>query len=278
MKIISDCDLSKLSYIGIGPVINKLYIAENRADLKSIAENSEIKMIGNLSNILFASNFYECSFVRLSGDFKTVRIIDKENFIVEVGGGCLINEVIHELSDAGIGGLEEFFGIPGTIGGMISLNAGAHGASISEKLIKTELMRKGETLRKNIDFGYRSSDIDDFILSATFSLQGSSHEKTKKRINELYDKRKKVQPLNKKSLGCVFKNPSPETPAWKLINNNGFAGKCEKGICVSKKHSNFIVNEQRGSAEDFIILSQEIIRTVYMNEKIKLEYEIEILI
>jgi len=214
----------------------------------------------------------------LSGDFKTVRIIDKKNFIVEVGAGCLINEVVQELTEAGIGGLEEFFGIPGTIGGMIFLNAGAHGASISDKLIKVDLLRKGEILKKNINFGYRFSDIDDFVLSATFALERSNPDKTKKCIDELYKRRKKVQPLNKKSLGCVFKNPSPETPAWKLITDSGFSGKCERGICVSKKHSNFIVNENKGNAEDFITLSQEIIRTVYMQEKIKLEYEIEILI
>lgn len=278
MKIINDCDLSKLSYIGIGPVINKLYIAEKADEIVELSEEFEVKVIGNLSNILFAASYYECAFVRLSGDFKTVTVSDEKGVIAEVGAGCIMNEVINELAASGIGGFEELYGIPGTLGGMLLMNAGANGASISDRLISVNLLGRGEVKKSDIAFRYRETDINDTVLSAKFALERRSMQEVKERTDEYYRKRMKSQPLDKKSLGCVFKNPSAEEPAWKLISRNGFSGRCENGICVSNKHANFIINEGRGGAHDFIKLSQEIVRNVYMKEKIKLEYEIEILI
>lgn len=280
MKIIADCDLAKLSYIGIGPVIDRLFVAENENDILEISggSESEVKVIGNLSNILFAASYYECTFMKLSGDFNRVSVTDEKSATVEIGAGCLMNNAITELSDAGIGGLEELFGIPGTAGGMLFMNAGANGASISDRLLSVTLLKRGEVKKSNINFKYRETDIDDTILSAKFNLVKRSRKEIKENIDRYYRQRQSTQPIDKKSLGCVFKNPGPENPAWQLISRNGFSGRCEDGICVSSKHANFIINEDRGGAHDFIKLSQEIVRNIYMKEKIKLEYEIEILI
>ncbi len=270
MKIINKFNLSELSYIHIGPVV-KLIVIEHINDFINIGD--DYKILGNASNILFKEKQYDTQFVRLNINDE-LKIIDPDNCIVEIPAGMSIKKAINILSGMNIGGLEEFYPIPGTIGGMLFMNAGTPDKSISDNLVRINTINDSFE-KKHFKFEYRYSGINETIISAVFKLKKTKYEKIRRNIRNAIEKREVSQPVYSKSLGSVFKNP-PGKKAWELIEKAGFRGKCINGICVSKKHSNFIVNDDNGKADDFLALSESIIKTVKKTLKTKLEYEIEI--
>lgn len=272
MKIYKDFDFSKISYLGIGPK-GKLLIVENENDLKEVFQNDKSRIIGNCSKIFFSKKRYKEIFYRLDGIYGRIEKISSNRIMV--GGGVKFSKFLKFLIDEGITGFEELAGIPGTIGGMIKINAGAFGNNISKNLFSV-ITGEGETFKKDITFSYRYSTIEKPILFAIFNIEKDKREFIKNRIEYFVKKRRSSQPLNAKTLGSTFKNPSCDIFAWKLIDDAGFRGYCINDICVSKKHTNFIINQGWGSNRDFIKLIKLIKNKVYKLYKIELELEIEI--
>lgn len=278
MKIIENCDLSKLSHIGIGPVIPILYIAESGYDIEYLLKNGECKVLGNMSNILLADSQLNKRFVQMKGDFQKIEMIADDDASLRAGSGAHLSSLLAFMADNGISGIELLAGIPGTIGAMILMNAGANGVTISDYLIEIDTVEDGIIKKENISFSYRHSGLKQTIKSALFSFVRGETDNIRKRISDCTSRRIISQPFKDRSLGSVFKNPSAEIPAWKLIDDCGFRGKCVNDICVSEKHTNFIINRGRGTCTDFLNLSENIIKSVYEQKKIKLEYEVEILL
>jgi len=181
------------------------------------------------------------------------------------------------LADQGLSGLEEIVGIPGSMGGILFMNAGANGKSISDVLLEFDTVEKKSVNKDECQFSYRHSGIESPIEFMTFRFKKSNFLNVKAKMSEFLKKRNSAQPSDMPSLGCVFKNPSPDNPAWKLIDSVGMRSKCINDLCVSSKHSNFIVNTGKGKAKDFLYLSEEIKKRVKEKYNINLEYEIEIL-
>lgn len=272
MKIIRNFDLSGLSYIGIGPVIERLYVISTKADIAALPENT--KILGNASNILFTKNSLNINFCRLSTD-DSVRVMDLSNTVVKIPGSMSIKTAVNALAERDICGLESLYPIPGTIGGMLKMNAGAENMHISDNVSEIHTDR-GVLRKKDAGFSYRHSEIEGIILHAVFNLDRDDCRNIRNRINEKMEKRRDMQPMFSKSLGSVYKNP-PGKKAWEIIARAGFRGKCQKGICVSEKHANFFINKNGGTAEDFLELAKQIEKKVYDDFGIKLEKEIEVL-
>ncbi len=270
MKKINNFDLSKHSTIGIGPVIDSIYIIEYIDDFNLL---DNYKIIGNCSNILFKNDSYKNNFIMLGNTFNSFEVLD--NNTIRVGAGIKINTLINKLSELDLGGLEFLFGIPATLGGLIKMNAGAFGKTIFDNIIGIQTNK--EYLKKSdIQFSYRYTNIKDVILFADIKCEKKNKKIIKQETSNFIKKRQMSQPIGEKSLGSVFKNPSENIFAGKLIDDLGYKGKCINDICISEKHGNFIINKSNGNSLDFLKLSNEIINKVNKKYNIKLEYEIEI--
>lgn len=272
MRIVDSFELKALSYIGIGPSV-RLTLIEDNDDLAK-CDMSSIKILGNCSNILFARDSYESGFGRLDGEFRKMAVVDREKCIVRAGAGMSVNSLILQCAELGMGGMEELYGIPGTIGGMIRCNAGAYGREIKDNLISVSTM-DNEIPAEHIEFSYRHCSMRDTMLFAVFRMQHGDKDSIIEKVRAFRKERQQRMPVGR-SLGSVFKNPSPKQSAWELIDRCGFRGKCEKDICVSEEHANIIINTGKGSAHDFISLAENIRKTVREQTGTELEYEIEI--
>lgn len=273
MKIYKNFDFSKISYIGIGHR-GTLFVVEKVDDLLYINEIKETKVLGNCSKILFSKKRYRYTFYKLAGNFSMIEKLDDEK--IRVGGGVLFTNFMDFLIKENLSGLEELVGIPGTIGGMIKMNAGAFGKNISNNLVSIETI-DGKKEKNDLVFSYRNSNIDYPVIFATFKFEKSKKHRILKNIEDFAKLRKRNQPKDIKTLGSTFKNPSPDLPAWKLVDEAGFRGFCINDICVSEKHTNFIVNKGKGDAKSFLKLISLIQKKVYSEKKVKLELEVEIL-
>ncbi len=275
MKKYEMYDLKKASYIKIGCKAKNFIEVYNEEELKEAVSMNNPKILGGMSNVLFAGDSYENTFISLQGEFKEIeRISDTD---VRAGAGVMLSSLLSFLAENGLSGLEELSGIPGSLGGMLFMNAGANGVSISDLLVSFDTLENKNLKKDECVFSYRHSSIKEPVEFVTLRLKKDSKENIKNKMSDIINKRKMTQPYDTLSLGCVFKNPAFEIPAWKLIDSVGMRSKCVNDVCVSEKHSNFIINKGDGKASDFLSLSEEIVKLVWENYNVKLEYEIEIL-
>lgn len=201
------------------------------------------------------------------------------------GAGVPLGRAIRRAMEAGLSGLEELFGIPGTVGGALYMNAGAYGHTVSERLRYATVYRpaSGEvTVRTpgSLSFGYRTGSIREegmIVLSAAFDLTPSDPATVAGRMNEILEKRKATQPLGHKSAGSFFRRPAPDIPAGKLIAEAGCAGLTEGGAAVSTLHAGFILNLGGATERDVRRLADRVREQVKEKTGFDLEPEVEYL-
>ena len=278
--------LSMVSPVKIGGTASYIVYPDSIEKLVISAEflrNNKIKhkIIGRMSNILPCDQQYQGVIIKTD---RISKCCINESFI-SADAGLSIPYLAKIASNAGLGGLEELSGIPGSIGGAIRGNAGAFGREICELIydvtvysFKTkEIMR---LKREKINFGYRYSSlaVDDFIIiSANLSLTPCNIYESLQRMNYFRQKRVENQPVGYPSLGSVFKRPSPDISAARIIDECGLKGKRIGGAEISNKHAGFIINVGNATAYDYMTLTELVSDTVYERFNIKLEREIEIL-
>lgn len=209
--------------------------------------------IGRGSNTLFTEGDYTALIVR---------VLNKERTHADaqliLGAGHYLPTVVRQLVRDGFGGLEHFGGIPGTLGGAIYMNAGAHGQSLCDPLVWVEALDCAQgTLhrysKESLDFGYRTSlfqKIPHIILRACFAVHRDPHVGA--RYAAMLHRRTTTQPWKEPSLGCMFRNP-PGQSAGALIEKCGLKGSRWGGIEVSRHHANFFIN--LGSAQSGDVLA-----------------------
>ncbi len=279
--ILLDESLSKYTWMRVGGAADYYVEPADRNDLVEIAKYFQqngfpVLILGRGSNILVSDEGIRGAVINLETALSSVRM----------GGDCVIAEagvwlqkfvdfcIQHDLS-----GVEMLAGIPGTIGGAVVMNAGAHGGEISAHLVEVEILRGCEIMRiskKDAEFSYRHSAFEsDVVLSATFQLPKGDREDLAKRRRELILKRNETQPLELPNSGSMFKNPA-NTFAAKLIEQAGLKGKRIGNAQISEKHANFIVNLGAAKATEIIQLLELTRRTVYQNSGIQLELEVKL--
>ncbi len=241
-------------------------------------EQEKIFIFGNGSNILVNDNGVQGVVVRLGGaDFKEIK---RDGNYVSSKAGAKLPKLIKKAALWGLGGLEVLAGIPGTIGGAVKMNAGGKYGSISESISSvTTMTLDGEIKninRNDIEFTYRGCNLDkQIIIEVEFLLKESRKEEILKRMDEIYEEKKRTQPLSTFSAGCIFKNP-PSFSAGELIEKAGLKGKKVGGAIVSQKHANFIVNTENATSADILELIKIIKETVKKKYDVPLETEIQI--
>ncbi|MBR1734149.1 MAG: UDP-N-acetylmuramate dehydrogenase [Alphaproteobacteria bacterium] len=272
--------LSKKSWFGVGGPAEILFIPEDIDDLvfflRNVPDNINITILGAISNVLIRDGGIEGVVILLGEQFKKIYVEDE---IIEVGAAVNCTRLATVAVDAELGNLEFLMGLPGTIGGALKMNAGCYGSEISDFLVEFEAVTTSGHIKwftkKDIKFEYRHSGIpDDLIVTrAWFKVNSNVNYSILKKVNSIVEKRKASQPLNKRSCGSTFKNPTGKK-AWELIEKAGGRGMRIGGAMVSDKHCNFIVNEGNATANDIETLGEKIAQKVLETSGIQLEWEI----
>ncbi len=276
--------MSKHTTYGVGGPVKAFIIPKDRLDLINILKflnnyNIETYFIGSGSNILFSDN--EIDGIVIS-PLKSLRNLNISNNMIIAESGVMLGKMVKESIKNGLTGLESLIGVPGTLGGALSMNAGAYGSEISNHLISVEMISmSGEIknyVKDQLKFSYRNSNFksDEFILEAKFILKSDSIENIKIRTKKTSSSRKENQPLRYRSAGSVFKN-NIQFPAGYLIDNAGLKGLKSGDAQISPKHANFIINHGKAKATDILKLIKIMKQKVFDKYKILLELEIKTL-
>ena len=195
--------------------------------------------------------------------------------MIKVGAATPFSKLIKYCCDASLGGLENLAGIPGSLGGMIAMNASAHQRAISDALVDVDIFSAGKVLRlpkEKIRFIYRGSSLSGkIILGARFLLREERfvREKAADMIKEKMAKQDYAHP----SFGCVFKNPEGFSAGY-LIDACGLKGMKKNDAQISKKHANFIINLGKARYRDVDYLINKAREAVNKRFNIMLQEEV----
>lgn len=257
-----------------------IYFLQNFSELIG-NENEKIIWLGGGSNVLIRDSGIDGIVISIRGTLKTIENLPSGEIKIMAGASC--NQLVNNCVNLGKTDAVFLAGIPGTIGGALKMNAGAHGDEIWAHVISVETINiKGEIKsRTKNEFtpSYRKISglsENEWFISAILSFGGNDQNAAKNKMHELLKKRQNTQPLSEYNAGSVFKNP-PNDYAARLIESCGLKGKKIGGAKVSEKHANFIVNDGTATSSDVELLIQEIIATVEKFHGIKLIPEIHIL-
>ena len=249
--------------------------------LTFIKENNiKYKIIGNGSNIIFATDYYDGVLIKLS-EFNNL-IVDDTKIIV--GAGYNLTKLAYNLSKRGLSGFEFAPGIPGTVGGAVYMNAGAYksdmGYIVSEIKVLTPNLEIKTLYNQDLDFHYRTSFLQKnpgyICLEVTIILKQGKVDLIMDLIAERKKRRLMTQPLEYPSAGSVFRNPEGDS-AWRLIEAAGYKGKVFNNVEVSDKHANFIINPNGGSGVEIKNLIEQIQKDVKKQFNVNLIVEQEII-
>lgn len=253
---------------------------KNTAEIETLwrwAQENQIpiRMIGRGSNLLFPDE-------GLKGITVVSTAINKEIWeesSLKADAGCSLARLAQEAGERGLSGLEFARGIPGTLGGAIVMNAGAHGGEIRNVLRSVKVLTEDGGVRtfgkKEIAFGYRECSLQGkaWILEAELQFKLGNKEEIKRQMTENLEKRKAAQPLELPNAGSVFRNP-PGDSAGRLVEQAGWKGKGIGGAQVSPKHANFIVNLGNATAQDVLSLIEAIQNDVLAKFGVRLQTEV----
>lgn len=271
-----------ITTLKMGGHIEHYVLPNSFDDVKEIVEflrkqHCDFKIIGNGSNLICGQSSYEGVVICL----KKLNDFEISNDELYVQAGMMVPALANILAKQGLSCLEFASGIPGNIGGLISMNAGAYKSSMSDVVSEVLVLRNNEMIwlkNEDLNFSYRNSIFREHphwvILAAKLKLGKKSSELIEELMADRLNRRKQTQPLDKPSAGSCFRNPE-DTFAWKLIDGVGYRGFRVNGVRVSEKHSNFIINEKDGTAEDYLNIVYQIQKKVWDKYKIKLVMEVE---
>lgn len=281
-----DEPMSRHTTFKIGGKADAYIKADNTDRLTELlreCESSDIDFIvlGNGSNVLVSDDGYRGTVIRLDGDFKKISLIDETT--VYCGAGASLASLCKFALNNGLSGLEFAWGIPGSVGGAVFMNAGAYGGEMKDVVFcVSHVDRHGSVGRCSdgeLDFGYRTSAYRKngcIITGAFLRLKKDNPEDIRTRMEDFFGRRSDKQPLEYPSAGSVFKRPEGAY-AGALIEQCGLKGHSHGGAQVSDKHAGFIINRSGATANDVKSLIREVQTKVYDETGYNLECELIIL-
>jgi UDP-N-acetylmuramate dehydrogenase len=235
--------------------------------------------IGLGSNLIVRDGGVEGLVVRLGGRaFNAIDVMDDSRVIA--GAAAPDQFVAKAAATAGVGGLAFLRGVPGSIGGALRMNAGAHGGEIKDVLVEASGVDRSGVKRRfsNAEMGlsYRHSSAPQGIIFTGASLQGRPGDPAdiEAEMERITRAREASQPIREKTGGSTFKNP-PGQKAWELIDKAGCRGLAIGDAQVSTMHCNFLINRGGASAGDLEALGEEVRRRVHDASGVRLEWEIK---
>ena len=280
--------MKKHTSIKIGGPADFLVEISTIDELKNIIQftnNNKIpvNIIGNGSNVLVLDNGIRGITIKL--EFKEIKLekLDENKIQVIVESGVPIGLLAQTLLKEEICGFEELSGIPGTIGGAIVMNAGAHGKEIKDIVTEITAMDYNGIIHKftnqEAQFSYRHSKFSNgkyIILKTKFLLEKGKKEQIKEKMDEYARYRKEKQPIEYPNAGSTFKRGEDFITA-KLIDNAGLRGYSIGKAQISEKHAGFIINTGDATAQEILQLAEYAKSQIYEKYKKKIELEIKVI-
>ena len=282
-----DAVLAKLTTMRVGGTADLFATAHNAFELRGLIRFARSRAIpllvlGRGSNVVVSDRGIRGLVVHVRAEQSSV---DGERYIA--AAGVQMARAATETQKAGLSGLEFGLAIPGTVGGAVWANAGAHGSEVATILESADVLLADGTEARlaaaELGFAYRDSRFkhqDDpatreFVLGATFRLRPEPPDVIRGRLDDIRRWRQAHQPLGLASAGSVFRNPDDGPAAGLLIERAGLKGFRIGGATVSEKHANFIVHDRTGTAADVRRLADHVRATIQATDGIDLRFEVE---
>ncbi|MBR1625218.1 MAG: UDP-N-acetylmuramate dehydrogenase [Clostridia bacterium] len=270
-------NLKAISSAKCGKCIEKCYFPQNVEEIDFVRHaigGGDYVFLGAVTNTLVLEEYDGAAI--FTDALKGVSLRGNE---LKVASGESLSKLSGKAFSLGLGGMENFYGLPGTVGGAVSGNAGCFGKTISENLLRVELYnfdtQETETLeREEIAFSYRKCNLrknKDLILSATFLLYPEDRERISDKMSFVRQNRQEKQPKGH-SFGSYFKNYNGVSAGY-YIEQVGLKGYERNGVKVSEKHANFLLNIS-GNADDYYEMGEFVRKEVYEKTGVKLEREV----
>ena len=280
-----DVDMRRHTSWRAGGVAKRMYqpadLADLRCFLQQLPANEELMAFGLGSNLLVRDGGYQGTLLLMLGALTELHM---DGDLIYVQAGVAGAKLARFAASNNLCGAEFFVGIPGTMGGMLAMNAGCYGSETWQKVVRVQVLtRSGELIERTpqeYDIGYRHVALhkanEEFFVGAWLKLEAGDVEKARQDIKVLMEKRSASQPLQLPNSGSVFRNPEGNHAA-KLIEGCGLKGRTIGGAQVSEKHANFIVNIGEATATDIERLINEVRATVLQQTGVELHPEVRII-
>ncbi len=239
-------------------------------------------VLGNGSNVIAEDRYFDGVVIIIGNDFSAVNYI--KDGVIECEAGLMLSRLCVTARNEGYTGLEFAYGIPGTVGGAVYMNAGAYGGEMSDVVISADYLDTDGKVRtissECMDFSYRHSAFMNsgrIILRVRVRLRKGTVNEIEQKMEELITKRREKQPLNFPSAGSTFKRPKENVFAAALIEQCGLKGFSVGDAQVSEKHSGFVINKGNATYDDLMNLVEHVREKVKTDTGYELELEPEIL-
>ena len=284
--VIKDAPMKKYTSFRCGGNASVLVIPDCVETLKKIIDFCNLKsvkplIIGNGSNLLVSDNGINGVVIKIGSDISKIELLDETTIRCEAGAS--LKSLCMFALENSLSGLEFAYGIPGTLGGAVYMNAGAYGGEMKDVLVSTTHIDSngefGELTQENLKLVYRGSAYTDnnyTIVSAVMKLKKADKKDIKEAMDDKLQKRKDKQPLEYGSAGSTFKRPTGYF-AGALIEQSGLKGYTVGGAQVSEKHAGFVINKDNATATDVINLICDVQKIVYEKHGVMLETEVKII-
>lgn len=297
-NLLKDAPMSRYTTFRVGGNASYLVNVENEeiliALLKLLKENDvPYYFLGNGSNLLVSDQGYDGVMIRLGGDFSKIEWAEQAGqsvawsdsvpdagTICQAGAAVMLTHMAQKAAEQDLTGMEFAYGIPGTVGGAIVMNAGAYGGEMCQIVESVRLLNKNlqiVTLKGDeMGFGYRTSILKKkpyVVLSVRLKLHSGDQKEIMAKMNANMSARKEKQPLEYPSAGSTFKRPEGHF-AGKLIQDAGLRGYCVGGAQVSEKHCGFVINTGNATATDIYHLIRNVQSKVREMSGVTLEPEV----
>tara|TARA_Y100001958_G_C21210251_1_gene536043 strand:+ start:615 stop:1517 length:903 start_codon:yes stop_codon:yes gene_type:complete len=282
----NNISLSNYSWFNLGGPAEYLFKPKNNEQLIDfLKENKKNKLkvtiLGAGSNTLIRDNGVKGVVIKLGPSFSEINKIDEAT--IEIGAAALDRKISNFAKENAIGNLEFLACIPGSIGGSVIMNSGCYDTDISNVLISLKAIDineccEKEIKREDIEFFYRGTNLPKELIITSVKLKGQKvlREIIEKKQQSFIEKKKLSQPSQIKTCGSTFKNINKKK-AWQIIKETGCDEYREGDAMISKKHSNFFVNNGKATSNDIETLIKKVKKTVNEKTGINLELEINII-
>lgn len=278
--------LSNHTTFRIGGVAKYFAVPKNEEEIMEAVDFAIVKdlpyyILGKGSNVLFPDEGYSGVVIEIGAGMEKVERIGDTG--IRAQAGLSLSSLAAFAAREGLAGLEFAGGIPGTLGGAVTMNAGAYGGEIKDVIVSAKVMDEDGSVkvlsRDELELGYRTSIVQKnqlIVLEAEFSLQPGETEAIQNTMKELNAKRREKQPLEYPSAGSTFKRPEGYF-AGKLIEDAGLRGYRVGDAQVSEKHCGFVVNRGKATCAEVLQLIEEVQKKVKEQFGVQLEPEVRII-
>ena len=293
MKILKNEPLKQHTSFRVGGPAKVYVVPEDIEELQKLIhflheEKLPYDIIGNGTNLLVSDAGVDHVVVEIGRALEGIELLpeanasDEKTYYIRVLAGTLLSKAAQFAATQELSGMEALRGIPGTLGGAVTMNAGAYGTEMKDVLYSVDVLTPEGELQTltpaELALGYRHSVIPErgyVVVAATLALRKGDPAEIKARMADFQNRRKEKQPLDKASAGSTFKRPEGYF-AGKLIEDTGLRGFRHGGAQVSEKHCGFVINDGTARAADIYWLIGEVRKRVLLEQHVELTPEVKI--